>query len=191
MAPDMDPTTRRSSIRNATWPAMHDSSSTDLLVAGLPVAGTIIVALVTGLIAFLTARRERRRKLYSEATRAALAWEEMLYRVRRRTEDEERDLVKSFHDLQDQLSYYRAWVGSESVYIQRSYDRLADGVKAATQQLISEAWAHRPRSGPGNATDGEQHPETKQLRLDFMTDVRAQLSPWPWSKLGLRKRNPQ
>ncbi len=169
---------------------MHiTTTQTDLLVAGIPAAATIVVALLAALTAYLANKRENRRHLYSEATKAALAWEEMLYRVRRRSGDQDRDLVNRFHDGQDQITYYRAWVGSESMYMQRSYDRLVSGVKQTTGELITGAWADDIRPVPGNALPGETMPDLSRFTDAFLKDVRSQLSPWFWRKLAVRWRN--
>jgi hypothetical protein len=92
---------------------MTDTETT-LLVAGIAAAASIVVALWAALAAYLAAKRQSRRATYSEAVRAAVGWKEMLYRVRRRETGQERKLIDYMHDLQDQLSYYQAWIGSES-----------------------------------------------------------------------------
>lgn len=169
---------------------MHlTTTETDILVAGIPAAATIIVGLLAALTAYLANKRESRRQLYSEAVKAAVAWDEMLYRVRRRASEEERELVNRFHDVQCQISYYCAWVGSESKFMKRSYDRLVREIKAATQDLITAAWEEEVRPIPGNALDGEAHPNISPLVEAFLKDVRSQLSPWPWRKIAVRWRN--
>lgn len=165
------------------------TTETDILVAGIPAGAAIIVGLLTALTAFLASKRENRRQLYSEATKAAVAWDEMLYRVRRRASDEERELVNRFHDVQDQISYYRAWIGSESKWMKRSYDRLVRGVKQAAGELITAAWAGQIRPIPGNALPGETNPDISPFVDAFLQDVRSQLSPWFWRKLAVRWRN--
>jgi hypothetical protein len=165
------------------------TTETDIVVAAIPAAATVTVGVLAALAAYLASKRERRRVLYSEATKAALAWKEMLYRVRRRRNGQEQALVDQFHEIQNQINYYHAWVGSESAYIQHSYDRLVAGIKAATGRLISEAWAEAVRPLPANATPGDEHPDLTPLVDRFLRDVRSQLSPWPWRKLAVRYRN--
>jgi hypothetical protein len=160
-----------------------------LLVAGIPAAATIVVALLAALTAYLASKRERRRQLYSEAVKAAVAWEEMLFRVRRREASQERALIDRFHDLQDQLTFYQAWVGSESKYMSRSYESLVAGVKARTQDEINKAWAEPIRPVPGNGRPKDVNPALSDLTGRFLADVRSQLSPWFWRKLAIRYRN--
>lgn len=169
---------------------MHlTTTETDILVAGIAAAATVVVGLLAALAAYLANKRENRRQLYSQAVKAAVAWDEMLYRVRRRASEEERDLVNRFHEVQSQISYYCAWVGSESKYMKRSYDRLVREVKAATQDLITTAWGEAVRPIPGNALTGEAHPNISPFVEAFLKDVRSQLSPWFWRKLAVRWRN--
>jgi hypothetical protein len=163
-------------------------TSTTLSIA-IPAATAIGVACLSALAAYLAGKRDRRRTLYSEVTKAAVAWEEMLYRVRRRSPGRERELVDRFHELLDDLTYHKAWVGSESRYIGRSYDTLTRGVKSATASLIIKAWSEPVRPLPGGALPGDEFPEVSPLVDAFLSDVRSHLSPWPWRKLAVVWRN--
>ncbi len=162
------------------------SETTKLLVtAGV----TLTVAILSVLAAYLASKRDRRRALYSEAFRAAVSWKEMLYRVRRRAAGQEHELIERFHDLQDQLSYYQAWVGSDSAVMQLSYDHLVREVKVRTEDLITAAWGDPMRPAPGTATADDSHPDLSDLTASFLADVRSHLSPWPWRKIAVRWRN--
>jgi hypothetical protein len=158
-------------------------------IAILGVTATLLVALLSALAAYLSSKRERRRILYSEAVQAILGWKEMLYRVRRRQKDQEPDLVEGFHDLQDKLTYYQAWIGSESKYMSRSYARLVSSVKGATEGLITEAWNSPLRVPPGNAEPGDVNPNIEPLIDRFLVDVRSHLSPFVWRKSAVAFRN--
>ncbi|MGC1238070.1 MAG: hypothetical protein WA860_04695 [Acidimicrobiales bacterium] len=150
---------------------------------------TVVVALLSALTAYLASMRERRRALYSEAVQAIVGWKEMLYRVRRRGPDQGRELVSTFHDLQDKLSYYEAWIGSESKYMSRSYARLTREVKTTTMPLIQNAWADPIRTLPGSATVDDVHPNIDPPLQEFLADVRSHLSPFFWRKIALAYRN--
>lgn len=142
---------------------------------GLLLAGLKAVAWL------LSGPRDRRRALYGTAYQQAMAWVEMLYRVRRRGNDESsaRDLVERFHALQEQIDYHRGWLGSESKYLARSYCRLVGAIKRQTEPLLRTAWTD-PGCAPGEATPGDAvHPAVEQYSLDFLTDVRLHLSLWP------------
>ena len=166
------------------------SDTTKAVVTASITAGvTLIVAITSLLAAYLSSKRERRRTLYSEAVRSVLGWNEMVYRVRRRGAGQERELIERFHDLQDQLAFYRAWIGSESNIMKRSYDRLVTGVKENTEPLITSAWAADVRAIPGNSLPDDEHPELSDFTDNFLRDVRSHLSPWPWRKIAVRWRN--
>lgn len=160
-----------------------------MLIAVIGASATILVALFGVLAAYLSVRRDRRRALYGEATRAAVAWNEQLYRVRRRRAGDEASLIEHFHQIQDDLAHYQAWIGSESRLMKRSYDRLVLGSKSATQSLINEAWEQPIRPLPGNACSSDEHPHLDDLAAAFLRDVRSHLSPQPWRKLAVAWRN--
>lgn len=165
------------------------SAARPVTVAVIAAFATVTVAIIGALAAYLSAKRDRRRRLYGEAVRAAMAWQELLYRVRRRGEDEGRALVHRFHTAQDQLSYYQAWVASDSKYMARSYERLVREVKTATEALIREAWDSPVREIPGNARPGDSHPDLRHAQWRFMADVRSHLSPFPWRRVAVAVRN--
>src|SRR4051812_46812472 len=100
-----------------------------LIVAGIAAAATLVAASMAGMAAYLASRRERRRLLYGEAFKAAMGWHEMLYRVRRRRDDNAGEIVDQFHELQERLTFYQGWIASESRYMERSYKRLVSEVK--------------------------------------------------------------
>jgi hypothetical protein len=166
-----------------------DDTTKAIIAASITASVTLVVAITSLLAAYLSSKRERRHTLYSEAVRSVLGWNEMVYRVRRRGAGQERELIEKFHDLQDQLAFYRAWIGSESSVMKRSYDRLVTEVKGKTEPLITSAWAADVRAVPGNALPDDEHPELSDLTDNFLRDVRSHLSPWPWRKIAVRWRN--
>ena len=84
------------------------------LVVGASSAITAVsVAVISAALARVFSQRDRRRQMYGEAFRTALAWREVVYRVRRRdnSEQHDRELIDRFHDLQERLDYYEGWIG--------------------------------------------------------------------------------
>lgn len=163
---------------------------TPVVVAALTAAASILVGTLAALANYFATRRDRRRLLYGDAYKTALAWREMLYRVRRRDSDGERDLINQFHELQDRLLYFEGWISSESPYMARSYQRLVASVKRVTEPLIRQAWESPTRQVPGNAQEGDVHPDVSVAADLFMRDVRSHLSPWKWRKVAVWWRNP-
>jgi len=160
-----------------------------LLIAGIAALTSVTAVLLTAFATYSATKRDRRRTLYGEALKAALGWQEMLYRVRRRREEDGPCLVKQFHDLQEQLIYYQGLIGSESRPMEESYRRLVKTVKSGTEPLITQAWSDNVRAMPGNAMKGDQHPEFTQETERFLRDVRSHLSAQPWRKVAPFWRN--
>jgi|NGEPerStandDraft_6_1074524.scaffolds.fasta_scaffold75278_2 hypothetical protein len=165
---------------------MSDGAVTAAVIGA---SATFAVGAITAGAAYLASKRDRRRNLYGEAVKVAVGWKEQLYRVRRRAEGAEREIINDFHRLQDSLAYHQAWIGSDSLYMKRSYDHLVTGVKARTESLITAAWDEPIRPSPGNARSEDSHPAINDLVDDFLSDVRSHLSPWPWRKVAVRWRN--
>lgn len=173
----------------------------DLL--GADVAPAVGAALVTAGIAVLlavlravglviTGKRERRRALYSEAYRSAMAWRELLYRVRRRAygAEAERELIDAFHDLQEKLDYYEGWTASESLWMGRSYCRLVSEIKDSTRAPIRAAWEEADRRKPSEGTrDDDVLPDVTATRDSYLKDVRDHLSLNPLWKIAVVWRN--
>lgn len=141
------------------------------------VAGPVIVLVLRAVVLALTDKVDRQRDLYSKAFRAALAWKEMLYRVRRRTPGSERDLIERFHELQEEIDYFEGWTASEGRSIGRSYCRLVREIKRQTQPLIREAWSNSPRP------TAEPAPEAP-------TSCSFRCSPSSWTSLSIPSAMP-
>jgi hypothetical protein len=160
-----------------------------IVVASIAGAVSISVAVLGALAAYFAAKRQQRRATYSEAVRAATAWKELLYRVRRRQEGQAGAIVELFHEAQDSLSYYEAWIGAESKYMARSYKRLVAAVKHQTEDPIRNAWRQKLRPLPGDAVPEDVHPDVGGAVSAFLKDLRSHLSPLPWRKLAVVWRN--
>ena len=161
-----------------------------LMVAGVAAISAIVVALLSAFIARVFVGRDRRRQTYGEAFRAALAWREMLYRVRRRdnTKENDRDVIDKFHELQERLDFYEGWIGSESMYMRRSYRKLIRAAKSATMTHNKAAWDKRGKSG--NADPSDTHPVIDEAVINgYLRDVRAHLSLQPCRWVGVAWRN--
>lgn len=175
------------SIMATTAPPPANNSA--LIVAIIAGSVAVTVAVIGALAAYLASKRQQRRTTYSEAVRAATSWTELLYRVRRRRRDQGPAIVELFHQAQEGLAYYTAWVGAESEYMARSYRRLVKAVKDETEVEIQQAWIDAVRPVPGDAIPGEHHPDIDEAVGAFLKDVRSHLSPWPWRKLAMVWRN--
>ncbi|MGY1692306.1 hypothetical protein [Geodermatophilus sp. SYSU D01105] len=146
---------------------------------------------MSAVFAYFGEKRTRRRTLYGEAYRAALAWREMLYRIRRRrrSDDAEDALITAFRDLQLDIDYHTGWIGSESNYVQRSYACLVRQVKAVTSPLIQQAWDASPPARPSWSDPDAEHPDVSAAARSFLFDVRCHLAWWQLPKLLVVLRN--
>lgn len=160
-----------------------------LIVAGIAAGATIGAALIAAIAASFATIRGRRRVLYGEAYKAALGWTEMLYRVRRRSGADDAAIIERFHDLQESLTFHEGWIASESKFVARSYRRLVQSVKTATEPLIRQAWNEDVRLSPGNATTADAHPTFDAEADSFLKDVRGHLSMWQFRKIAVYWRN--
>lgn len=157
----------------------------------IPVAALVAAAVSLISLGFnrLWDRRDRRRTLYSNAYQAALSWEEMFYRVRRRDPDKLYVVAKRFHAIQEQIDFHQGWIASESAALGRAYCRLILTIKAHALEPIRAAWLQPPVSpDDGFSVDpigGRQIDEAKER---FIADLRDHLSFWPQRRLALRKR---
>jgi hypothetical protein len=135
--------------------------------------------------------RERRRTTYSQAYKAAMAWVEMVYRVRRRSEQEDPKLVELFHARQEDITYFQGWISTESEEMGRAYSTLVLSLRAATKELIREAWTSQP-TPPWDESHGQlKHPACQEASDKFLRDVRDHLSPWFCVRRRVAARNPK
>lgn len=136
-------------------------------------------------------RTNEKRALYAFAFKTALSWQEMLYRVRRRdsSDEEERNLINKFHDLQEEMNYYQGIMSSEGKAIGKSYKKFLTSVKRANVELIQEAWETTPRKPKDGTPEDESHPNINKHAEVFLVDVRDWLSWWQVPKLFVIFRN--
>jgi hypothetical protein len=152
-------------------------------------AGVLGAAVIGGLFVWAQARRDRRRSLYSDAYKAAMSWVEMVYRVRRRCEGQEQELVARFHDAQEDISYHEGWLSSESPALCRSYCRLVAAVREAAAPLIQAAWKEPVRPLAEHTRPEDVHPDVTAARDALLLDAREHLSPWFWVRWRVDQRN--
>jgi hypothetical protein len=155
------------------------------------VAASVLAATIAGLFVWYKAREERRRTLYSNAYKAAMSWVEMVYRVRRRCDGQEQELVGRFHDAQEDISYHEGWLATEAPALGRSYCTLVAAVRAAASPLIQDAWKEPVRALGEHTREADRHPDVRAAREAFLLDVREHLSIWPWVQHRVDERNPE
>ena len=144
-----------------------------ILAAG--VAG--VFALIGIFASLLASRKDRRRELYAEAYRTALAMVEMVYRVRRAGSDNSRDLADRFHQIHEDINFHQGWIETESEHMGRAYRRLILRIHAETKLAIKQGWMALRTSTPEavQALSGD-HPDVTAAKTQFLADVSSHLS---------------
>lgn len=126
----------------------------DVVNTGL-LTSAVVAALVAGLVAvglavvghFVAGRRDaaaRRRTTYADAFAAYAAYRELPYLVRRRQagnpERERLRVSDQARAVQEKLTFYTAWVSSESAYVARFYATMVDEMRVRAGGELSRAW---------------------------------------------------
>lgn len=170
---------------------MHLTAPYALTTLWASAIGAAIPATIAGAVAVYAswlgrkrAEQDRRRDLYSEAYKLALAWCEGVYRVRRRPPDGsgDRDLVERFHKLQEDIAYYEGWLWAENEELGAAYQTFLKQVMAECELLLQDAWTRPGREPTEPTPPDEKHPDLKAAKKQFLDVVNRELKPW-WKKL--------
>jgi hypothetical protein len=151
----------------------------------------LLLAVLRAFAFLVSGKRERERELYGNAYRAAMAWRQMLYRVRTRPPGGAQELLNRFDELQVEIDYYQGWVSSEGRWIGRSYYRLVTEIQDKTIPLLQLAWkmSDEERLPTNDDRDAAGHPATQRDSERFFDDVRNHLSFLFFPKLWVIWRN--
>jgi hypothetical protein len=155
----------------------------------------IIVAAITGAVsllalainAVLTAYRERmnrRREMFSKAFAAAVAYEEFPYVVRRRRtstpEDERIRISTELRKVQEDISYFSAWLFTESRPISKAYETLILKLREIVGKEIHNAWKQPPVGSDAEMNiSGLGLGGLKPFKQAYLHEVADHLSPVP------------
>ena len=177
---------------NVAAAALSDAQSALIaaaITAAIGLAGVIYVSVVGR----KAEERNRRRDLYSQGYRSALAWCEAIYRVRRRASDgsEDRELVKNFHAMQEDIAYYQGWLAMETPELGRAYRVFVKAVMAQCRSLLQDAWTRAGREPTEPTPENEPHPQIDAAARAFERDMQEHLSRWPWSAPASKNRYPK
>jgi hypothetical protein len=155
----------------------------------------IIVAAVTGAVSLLTLainavltayrdRVNRRREMFAKAFAAAVAYEEFPYVVRRRRisapEDERIRISTELRKVQEDISYYSAWLFTESRPISEAYETLILRRREIAGKEIHEAWNQSPIGSDAEMNiAGLGLGRLKPFKQAYLHEVADHLSPVP------------
>lgn len=119
-------------------------------IVGAAVAGgaSLIVFTANSIIAASRENRNRKRDVFATAFQACMAYKEFPYVVRRRrpnnSADERVRISGELRSIQERLSYYTAWMATESPDVARAYQRLVKETRGIAGGKIHEAWKLPP-----------------------------------------------
>ncbi len=157
-----------------------------IIVAAITGAGSLLaLAINVGLTAYRE-RVNRRREMCSKAFAAAVAYEEFPYVVRRRrmsvAEDERVRISTELRKVQEDISYYSAWLFTESRQVSETYETLILKLREIAGREIHKAWNQQPVG-----SDAEMNmPDLglgalKPFKQAYLREVANHLSPVPRS----------
>lgn len=151
----------------------------------------VVAALVAGVMSFVLMiadhRREQRNRLrdqFAEAFRAYAAYREFPYAIRRRASDEpvERSrLADELRHVQEQLTFWMAWMEMESPSVSREYSRLVFDMRDVAGNAMRRAWEFVPTEKGRDMNIPDYADELAMLRdaeKDFIHAARRRLRPW-------------
>lgn len=163
---------------------------------GIP--AQVVAAIIAGAVSLLVlaitnwanSQREtdaRRRDMYAKAFAAVAAYKEFPYVVRRRKSgdaalaaDERVRISEALRLVQQDLSYYSAWMATESERVASAYRALVADTRRVAGQQIHEAW-----TSPAPTSDQEMNMpdlglgELAPAEAAFLETVADHLSWWP------------
>lgn len=151
-------------------------------MSGLIVA---VLGLLSSTLVFALAQRaaahDRQRAEYAKALSLINQWTEMPYRVHRRNRDEpDEPLVERYHELQEGIEFYSAWIAVESEPIYAAYQALLTETRRQVTPHSQNAWeASPPESmniGPPYRVDIEK------VRADYIESVRSHFAWYGWKR---------
>jgi hypothetical protein len=103
-----------------------------------------IVALIGYFLNQKVVRNERRSRVYAEALSALFEFQELPYRVRKRTSSKDSSgiIAQQISDVFVRLDFYRALLFLESSTVGAAYDDLVRQTQAQADSYRADAWQH-------------------------------------------------
>ena len=115
-------------------------------IIGAAIAGAVSLT-VLAVNSWLSGHRERvnrHRDVFSKAFASVVAYSEFPYVVRRRRssnpEDERIRISTELRKVQEDISYYSAWLSTESRFVSEAYDALVLKLREVAGGAIRDAW---------------------------------------------------
>jgi hypothetical protein len=145
-----------------------------------------VIAAALAVLAFFLNQRlaslERSRRECADALAEALAWLELPYRIRRRTDDEPETLAglaERIHHLQERLAFHESWLQVEVPGAYEPYRALVDGIRDGSRDALKQSWEEAPKTEAKDMNIGDvPAPDVRGLREVFCEAARRELAVW-------------
>jgi hypothetical protein len=171
-----------------------------LVLGGLVLSSSLVVAVVGHIVASLRASAETRRAGYAEMSRVLISRVEFPYRIRRRTSDTPETLAELSRigsDIQERLAAQRTWVAGESRAAAKVLDHVCGLLDADLRQAATDAWSHPPIAEPSEMVLGGWGPgaaaraplELFRQATGFRFGVRRLVPGFVWRRWVMRGRS--
>jgi hypothetical protein len=133
--------------------ALSTTVPVEITVAVIGAAVSVFVAASSALVSNVKDRRSRKRDTYGQAFRAIATYKEYPYIIRRRRggdgavgADERARIAEGLQKVQEDLSYFTGWVGTESPRVANAYRELVRQTREIAGSQMREAWLAEPNT---------------------------------------------
>lgn len=140
---------------------MASTASTIVKSVIIPVVVAALTAVVTLVLSSASDAANRRRDRYATAVATLVAWIELPYRVRRRTDDNPETLTalaNRAHEMQEQLACHEAWISTENCGVAAVYADARKTIGSLVGAALQEAWSSEAITTPAGMNLGEWGP---------------------------------
>jgi hypothetical protein len=171
---------------------------TSPLVANMPAIVAAAIAAFAALVGYLVnqsaLRRERRISTYAEALRALRPYQDIPYRIARRSKsdgEKREELGILLSESVAQVRFYQSWLRIHSRQVGDAYDLLFDKVRKLAYVYRSDAWNRPLIETDSEMSDSLRYPyraETKKERLLCLAAMQADLSSFSVLKMPKIRR---
>jgi hypothetical protein len=154
------------------------------ILLGSAVIAALVSAGVSVLLQYWTTYLQeiaRRRDLYAKALAACAAYREFPFAIRRRRPDdpvgERQRLSEAIRAVQQDLSFYAAWIQSESIEVSAAYAALLATTRRIAGGYMQAAWtAQAPTTDAEMNISGIDYSEIGPLETAYLDAVRQHLT---------------
>ena len=160
-----------------------------IIVASITAAASFAALAINAWLSGHRERQNRQRDVFSKAFIAAVAYEEFPYVVRRRRasapEEERVRISTELRKVQEDISYYIAWLATESRQVAKAYETLIARMREVAGQEIHKAWIAEPIESDNEMNIADLGlGALRQDKKAYLDEVVRHMSPRRWLRRG-------